>query len=384
MTPPADIRPYGERNDFLQSSVGEDRANRWQDVATAGRVLVETGDLSRNDAALQGDMTPASPKAIMNLQARGAATNPDNKIDGILGPQTLALALEHELPKARAKRATGTSSPPNLLIPVEQRRPFTPLPVPDRETVNQLVQNVIKKRTSEANRALSVSTGEAQLQEALPATAVVPDIEENKILSGEESNTHLFGSPADDELLDVTTSQPNSLSMKAPPPPLQELTSNADPAPATEKPPTAVESSFSATDHLEHIAYNIHFIRDRTATVAALDNAANALAKSVDRADMEAMDERSAYWRRRLRSAINADGSALDMAEWKEIRADIAEAELRREANREAFGVNLARNGDGGFQLKTDGGQDLISLPPIAGAAITKAPDRHGLPFAGA
>lgn len=52
-----DPRPPGERNDFLQSSVGPDRSDRPADVATAARNLAQLGYLSVNDPAVLGTRT---------------------------------------------------------------------------------------------------------------------------------------------------------------------------------------------------------------------------------------------------------------------------------------------------------------------------------------
>ena len=71
-TPPYDIRPPSERNDYLQSSVGKDRANRREDVATAARVMPEIGDISRKDAAINGDLMPTFEAGVERMQARKA------------------------------------------------------------------------------------------------------------------------------------------------------------------------------------------------------------------------------------------------------------------------------------------------------------------------
>ena len=66
-TPPHDFRPWDERNDYLRSSVGKDRLNRPEDVTTVARVLTETGDISRRDAALRGAVTPTLEEGVKRL-----------------------------------------------------------------------------------------------------------------------------------------------------------------------------------------------------------------------------------------------------------------------------------------------------------------------------
>ncbi len=102
--PTIDPRSLGERNDFLQSSVGPDRSNRPADVVTAARNLTELGYLDRFDAALTGKRTQALDDATKEFQLEQNKKNNNLTIDGPYGPATQAAILP-ALQTARRQRS---------------------------------------------------------------------------------------------------------------------------------------------------------------------------------------------------------------------------------------------------------------------------------------
>lgn len=105
------IRPLGEQNDYLQSSVGPERSNRAPDVATAARNLSELGYLDLGDKSLTGERTPALDNATRKFQKEQNRNNSANLTeDAAYGPQTQA-AIIPALRRQRDMQAAGRTSP---------------------------------------------------------------------------------------------------------------------------------------------------------------------------------------------------------------------------------------------------------------------------------
>jgi hypothetical protein len=264
-TPPHDFRPWDERNDYLQSSVGKDRLNRPEDVATVARVLTETGDISRRDAALTGAVTPTLEEGVKRLQARAKQSNPNVVIDGVYGPQTQEIALGIELPNARARRTETANGAGSLLLPTANRPPLPkqqPIPV---ATAQRLIQAELDNR----NNASEETTPAPKLEPAL-ATSVIDDAASifeasdsnlNKIathskhdlatdndgISGSDGNDSLFGGSNSDEI-----TESNDVSA------ISETFSSADKLssplpPASSQKTRPFDKARSAMDHLTYV-----------------------------------------------------------------------------------------------------------------------------------
>ncbi len=170
--PPVDMRPHGERNDTIQSTVGIGGRNRDGDWITTMRHAVETGDLDRHDRAVLGEHTLGGFQAIRNIQARHS----DLAEDGLVGVKTHARQLP-EVNAVRAIRATGLDpasphAPPNPLQKAAAKlKP--PAPAIEAEApVNLLQQAVVSKPLAQT----------ASPDDAPPA---VPDLAQESLKGGE-------------------------------------------------------------------------------------------------------------------------------------------------------------------------------------------------------
>ena len=79
-----DPRPWDERNDTLQSTVGPDRAKRPSEVITVARNLSEFDRLSPKDPAHEGKRTQSLKRFSFNLTllaGQSALTRPEGSSD---------------------------------------------------------------------------------------------------------------------------------------------------------------------------------------------------------------------------------------------------------------------------------------------------------------
>ena len=389
-TPPHDFRPWDERNDYLRSSVGKDRLNRPEDVTTVARVLTETGDISRRDAALTGAVTPTLEEGVKRLQARAKQSDPNVVIDGVYGPQTQEIALGTELPNARARRTETANGAGNLLVPTADR-PASPKPPPiPAATAQRLIQAQLDTRSlvkaDSGEEALHAPEFEPALAKSvLDAAASAPvalDPKSNKvatnnlhtltadndILFGGEGNDILFGGSSDDDL-----SESDDVAA------IGEASSSADTLPHPAPPATfqktrPFDKAHSAMDHLTYVVQyqsGTELVRD------ALDEAAEEAVSALYAPSDSDRPEMVAETRRTLRGLVNLTGDTINWGEWKQFVQRLELSKARLDLGQEVHGLELRRSSDG-YDVRDSKGTSIFTLPRFAGQAIAADPKRYG------